>query len=260
MLTEAQRQFYLGVAGIRLWYPRAALPGAAPSAALDFSEPASADDTAAQGLEDASLAPATQSAVRRPHEQASLARKSRLENVQALLGSEAAAAPAAPVEPEPAPVTATVAAPVVAEAPLPATAATPFALDWGLWMAERCVLISTWSGDVSDDIQDQLARNILRAWGHEAVLTSPVRWPVFDNPQVAGNSLADFSELLTDLFVRLESAEQLLVLGVPADQLAKLQLPERFVRCLQVDASLAAMTADPSLKRSLWRRMQADSP
>ncbi|KKL72136.1 hypothetical protein LCGC14_2087950, partial [marine sediment metagenome] len=37
--TEAQRQFYLGLAGVRLWYAREPLPGAAPSPEFLFPEP-----------------------------------------------------------------------------------------------------------------------------------------------------------------------------------------------------------------------------
>ena len=261
MLTEAQRQFYLGVAGIRLWYPRAELPGAAPSAALDFSEPACADAVEPESVEAVGVVPQPRPSVYRSSDQVASARKSRLGNVQALLGAEKApATPAASVEPAPAPVASSEPEKVVAVAPMPAAEAVPLALDWGLWMAERCVLISAWSGDISDQLQDQLARNILQAWGHEALVMSPVHWPVFDNAQVAGSSLADFSELLTDLFARLAAAEQLLVLGVPEEQLVRLQLSERFARCLRFDGSLAAMAADPSLKRALWQRMQADKP
>ena len=34
--TEAERQFYLGMSGIRMWYARDPLPGAAPSPDYDF--------------------------------------------------------------------------------------------------------------------------------------------------------------------------------------------------------------------------------
>ncbi|AHI30337.1 hypothetical protein [Marinobacter similis] len=34
--TETERQFYLGAAGIRLWYARDALPGAAASPDFEF--------------------------------------------------------------------------------------------------------------------------------------------------------------------------------------------------------------------------------
>ena len=38
MMPEAERQFYLGKAGIHLWYARKALPGAAPSPEFAFPE------------------------------------------------------------------------------------------------------------------------------------------------------------------------------------------------------------------------------
>ena len=34
--NEAERQFYLAAAGIRMWYARESLPGAAPSPDFDF--------------------------------------------------------------------------------------------------------------------------------------------------------------------------------------------------------------------------------
>ena len=48
MHTEAARQFYLGVAGVRMWYAREPLPGAAPSPEYDFSE--DIDETVAPEL------------------------------------------------------------------------------------------------------------------------------------------------------------------------------------------------------------------
>lgn len=261
---EVQRQFYLAMAGIQVWYARDSLPGAAPSPEFEFPEEEEPDQFAD--------APPAQAPVRsggraRPNISSGQAGE-RIAHLQALMagGSAAAAPQSSPAD-----------AAVVAE-PQPEAESEPRAepkanapveervdlsdlrVTLGFWSTEDLVLVSGVSDDASERLQDALANNIIAALGAVRQITpSYLRWPVFANPVVPGNGFADFSRLVASM-VSEQGARQLVLLGVLSDG-----LPEdrqtwlgRTLGAPTVDfpSTLAELAAVPSHKRALWRELK----
>ena len=116
------------------------------------------------------------------------------------------------------------------------------------------------SSDASHQLQEQLARNILKALAVDVESASSVQWPVFNNPAVAGNDRAGFRAVLQDL--RREWPEQrLIALGLCQgdpwpDRSAWLAgaLGEPVV---DFEYSLPALATDPGRKRALWSRLRS---
>lgn len=256
-LTESQRQFYLGAAGIRCWYARSPLPGAAASPEFEFDEPAAAalvpvDVQAAPLADSASVA----------------ASRERLTRLQALMGGAGASASA----PEPVSVPQALpepAEPVQAEAPADEVRAPAEAemrengaadaeqpnVHWGIWVAPGVVILGTLSEGASLRLQDTLAANILKALGGEPVQRHEIRWPVFGNARIAGNDRAGLVALLTGLAKEF-SGRRLVVLGIPQvgeDWMGDV-LPDVVVN---FPISLAAMSTDPTAKRDLWHQLSS---
>lgn len=86
-MNEALRQFAMGVAGVRLWYARSPLPGAAPSPDYDFGEP---DASAEQAEEAVAVSPRT-SVPPAPASEASRQGLARLQGLLAGAGDSGAA-------------------------------------------------------------------------------------------------------------------------------------------------------------------------
>lgn len=265
VLNEAQREFFLGVAGVRLWYARAPLPGAAPSPDFDFPqpEPQPPPDAAplpqAPGGRDAGTPAAARP--RRP-----AAAPASIARIQGLLAGTGAARP----EPAaPAPVRgsgAASAAAAEAESPPPEAAALRPAIagghlqaHWGFWASPEWLLMSSLSADASRALQDTLAGNILRAIGMDLENQRELRWPVFNNPAVAGNDAAGLADVVAGLAGEL-GGRRLLMLGVLADEPPEPLLAEVLAPlgqpALAFPASLAALAADPARKRDLWQALK----
>lgn len=253
---EAERQFYLGVAGIRMWYPKQPLSGAAASVALDFSEPVSqAGRPAAEAVDRppaAPVAPVRSSSAERSRD--------KLSGVRQLVADAPVNATPAP-EPEQA-------TPEPAEAPVDVigegtqTAAEAISLVLGIWESERYVLLSALSADASESLQNQLARNILLALGQSEATYSGIRWPVFSHPDVPGNDNAGLAKVLAPLGERWRD-KAVVALGVLPDRSAAgfEAWFDRVFGPLLVDHpfSLAALGADASRKKTLWQQLQQAS-
>jgi hypothetical protein len=261
-MPEVERQFYLGRAGIHLWYARKTLPGAAPSPEFAFPE------HDAPELEFAAIAPPLASARSSvPQRKIDGVGKDRIAGIQALMAGNAPETADIPV-PEKTQETPVVAGPeVTAEASsdkkLEAVEGSPSEIraHLGFWLSERLVLISGVSDQASTRLQDTLAENILTAVGETRIEKGhELRWPVFGNLRVPGNSADNFRDTLHSL-VNNFGARKLVLLGV----LAKESPSERAVRLDSVlgDAAvdfpytLAELAAVPAHKRDLWQRLKS---
>jgi hypothetical protein len=259
--TEAERQFYLGAAGIHLWYARAPLPGAAPSPEYDFSVEETEPRQAA-----VSDAPAIKRAVSiRPV--VDPANKDRLTQLKNLM-EKGAGKTSQEVEAEPGLVDSggleLVAEPpeegMPQAGPLVASGEGVARLCLQYWVGDSILLLANLSEDASFSMQDALARNILRSLGEQAPDTSEVlRWPLFNNVRVSLNSDADLADLLRQSLLHT-SGKAVIALGLGAgvggvgDILTDVvgRRPE-----VVFDASPAALAGDPALKRELWQKIRS---
>lgn len=262
--TEAERQFYLGVAGVRLWYARAPLPGAAPSPEFRFPEPPL--DTAEgeprvppERTAEVGAAVTGASAGKSPS-------PSRAVNLQSLMESAAPKPPggeAAPrsVQSESAPGSEAPAS--MSDRSSGGSEAVPFLkkLNLRLWLGGRFVLVSDLSGEASLRLQETLAENILKSMRDQnARELGPVLWPVFNNPLLPGNRLPDLVEVLKGVLAPLDD-QQVILLGVAssgeeaadkhwfADVLGR--EPD-----LVFPHTLAELAGNPELKKQLWLRLK----
>jgi hypothetical protein len=265
--SEADRQYYLAMAGIQLWYAREPLSGAAPSAEFSFPEtPVTA--------EPADLAPPVPPA---PSPGGNRARSGdnagqagqRIANLQALMSNAPSVSdhppPASPevevaVDSEPPAIDAAGDAPVSEAVPDDRLTVSNLRVTMGLWVANNRILVGRVSEDASEGLQDTLANNILAAMGaSQPVEADYLRWPVFANPLVPGNGFADFSRLLASMAVESEG-RQLILLGVLPelpDEEREPWLAQTLGRpAVDFRQSLAELAAVPAHKRSLWQALK----
>lgn len=263
MRSEAERQFYLGKAGIHLWYARKPLPGAAPSPEFTFPVEDNPEP------EPVVIPPAKGAAhPPRQRQEADGIGKDRLAGIQALMAESKSKSPdvPAPEERRESPVTVTEPEPLVEAEPseeLGSGTGVPGQINahLGFWVSDRLVLISGVSGQASERLQDVLAQNILAAVGEIRVdKWREVRWPVFGNARVPGNSPDDFQDTLRALSSDFGS-RRVILLGVLVDDLP----PERpdwlanvFGRAtLDFPHTLAELAAVPAYKRELWQQLKS---
>lgn len=254
--TEAERQFYLGVTGVRLWYAREPLPGAAPSPDFDFGD----TDPAPQPARDLEL----KEPVPREKPESSPA---RTVNLRALMdGAPQDASEVGGGEASSLPVNRALAETAVSESPaetsddegVEASAdRLLIRLELQVWLGRQFALVSDVSSDASLRLQDTLARNILRSVGDEVVqVLGPLHWPVFNNPVVPGSRMEELLEVARAMLA--PSADQRpLILGVPGPDVAEgevhwLSSAARQKPALEFSHSLAQIAGDPALKRQLW--------
>lgn len=271
--TEAQRQFYLGMAGIHCWYARSPQPGAAASPVFDFAEPETdKPDIAAplqlptarrdkQGQRKAAIAgvrdlmtdakPAGSPPAplpKQPRKGAGETADLRTPPVEA----KSADVPQQPAPPQP--------AQSKAEHPSVAAGDNQFvAANWGFWSAGPWLLVSTLSTDASHQLQESLARNILKALAANVESTSRLQWPVFNNPAVPGNDRAGLKALLQDLR-RDRPDQRVIALGLCQGE----DWPDRSEwlasalgePVVDFEYSLPALATDPGRKRALWSRLR----
>lgn len=264
MQSETERQFYLGMAGVRLWYARDPLPGAAPSPGFSFPE----DDQPSVG--DPAL-PAKATAARpstpivRPDAGNQTAGAARVANLQALMDSPSAPATrTAQNKPRSVEVDAPEAEDVV-EPVVELQASTEGEpvpdLNLQIWMGREISIIASLSEEASLRLQEALAQNILKSLG-EPVSRSvgPIRWPVFNNRRAPGNALSDLRAVLRYALTGVEG-QKLINLGVvgSADREGDEDWLQQLSGC-RVDVSfpntLAELASNPTLKRALWQEIK----
>ncbi|MFN2360169.1 MAG: hypothetical protein ABR522_03695 [Marinobacter sp.] len=262
MRSESERQYYLGQAGIRLWYAREPLPGAAPSPEFRFP----ADDSAPEPESDPIVPRPSPPSKPRPGGDG--IGRDRIAGIQALMAGsneEAIKAPA-PASSAELPASATenvspVDALSASEAVAEPDSQVRVEAHLGFWVSERLVLVSSVSDEASERLQDALAENILASLG-ESVLEEArhVRWPVFGNPRVPGNSVDDLQSLLRSLSKELGS-RKLLLLGVLADEMpsgrSEWLAAALGTSLLDFPRNLAELAAAPAYKRELWQQLKS---
>lgn len=261
-MSEAERQYYLGRAGINIWYARAPLPGAAPSPEFRFP----AEDSAPEPESDPIVPRPPQPSRRRPA--ADDSGRDRIAGIQALMAGSGEKAPESPKPVEAVQLPVAGAREPLPEdlSPEPDVATEPgsqvqIETRLGFWVSERMVLVSGVSDDASARLQDALAENILAALG-ETTAAEPrhIRWPVFGNPRVPGNSVDDLQGVLRSISKEF-GVRKLLLLGVLSDDLRSGR-SEWLVSALGAPAidfprSLAELAAVPAYKRELWQQLKS---
>lgn len=250
--NEAQRQFYLSVAGVRLWYARKPLPGAAPSPEFVFPE---VPERRHQGAP-ATAEPRDRSPVAGSSDNA---RPSNLGNLQALM-AETASRPV-PADPGPKPVAEPEPADSEADAPeIQVGGDAVLRCHLQFWLGEKVLLVSDLSSQASLTLQQTLAENILRSLGEfKARTLGPLCWPVFNNPRVVGSRLRDLQSVLP-LVLEPVGDQHIVLLGVPeAEEAGTGWLTASLGRepRLTFPHTLAALAADPARKRELWQHLKA---
>jgi hypothetical protein len=267
--TEAQRQFYLGVAGIRLWYAREPLPGAAPSPEFQFPEPDEPTQPLIAGRVQVAGVPAKAVA---PNPAPTFSESNqrgvqRIASLQALMEKkeEVVVGEEPPAQKSPVDAELLSGDSQNSIAPTPVSqvqAGKPFSLNIGVFSGERHILIAGISKEASLRLQEALAENILKSLGEE--LSKPaewVQWPVFNNRLVAGGSVADLMSVMR-LVLRGTAGKKVIVLGSigGADIEAKSDgwLAETLERSpdIEFEYSLAELASNPASKRSLWQQLK----
>lgn len=254
--TEAERQFYLGVAGVRMWYARDPLPGAAPSPEFDFS----VSDTVTEPVAEA---PVVQPVARqrKSGEKADGRDRDRINRLQALM-DESRGPSESPVQTsaaEPDPVAEV--APPVNESREPEPVSTqashsetvPGKLILQAWAGDKILLLGCLSEDSSVSLQVALARNIMKALGEgQPEELAPLHWPLFNNSRIELNRSSHLIDLASE-YLGDCTERSVVVLGDPGDWLsgAIAKLPD-----VAFPANLAKLAADPGLKRELWSRIR----
>lgn len=262
-VSEDVRQFYLGVAGIRMWYAKQPLPGAGPSPEYEFSEAEDARraDDAFNNLE--VVERVVEGAEERPKPRQSrpsvdlqalmgASDESKSQRSDSVVSSEPISSEVVPQPPE-----------QVSDS-VPAQESTAdlnvLSANLGIWVNERYLLVSQWSDEASDRLQDSLARNILRALHDSAVEERKnIQWPVFRNPRVPGQSPDAFQKVFASLTASYGS-RKLILLGVFGDQedAVRSRCLEPAYSELSVDftESLASLSGSSRLKRELWNQLR----
>lgn len=268
--SETHRQFYLAAAGIRMWYARRPLPGAGPSPEYQFAD----DEVAVEPVPHGEV-----NAVRPPNEKPGQNTKpahQRSVDLQALMASPAENdnhKESAQASSQASKDLSAVADLPAAEGGIPesvpadsAASAEPETGDLisahlGFWASEGYLLVTQWSDEASEGLQDALARNLLGALRQSTVGERfMLHWPVFRNRNIPGNSPEDFQEVLLRL-VSIYRDRSVILLGVMSD----VQEDQRN-RCLKAVAplvgtdfpfSLAGLSATPGHKRDLWSTLKS---
>jgi len=259
--TEAERQFYLAAAGIRMWYAREPLPGAAPSGDFDFVEFDSVP-AAIPEPESMSAQPSARTGRSKDH----IAKLQSLmdtkkppepapepEKVQVQTGTPELEAPAQDIQPaargpqdEP-----------LVDAPVDQSRQEIPRVTLQTWVGKHVMLMAVLSDESSLALQQTLAGNILKALGEASPRTlDVVRWPLFNN---AGISLNDIDHLVDVVSGQLETYKDKVVVSLGEDSgWLTAALGKQPEVCFA--ASLANLAGTPALKRDLWQLLKPIRP
>ena len=252
MITnEAQRQFYLAAAGVRVWYARQPLPGAAPSADFQFPQEegqavaalpvADFDQPVSEPIAPGPVNPARD--------------KGRIPDLQSLMNDQKPSTAQSRVPPQPSERSIEQEKKVDSELPIePADISeTVPRVHLQTWRGRHHLLIGVVSAQSSLALQQTLAGNILKSVGENAPHSSEVlRWPLFNNAAVPLNQPAHLQSLLEDWLPEHDDLAVIVVgeagpwldsaLARPAD--------------IRLTINLASLAGDPERKRELWQQLK----
>ncbi|WP_417519855.1 2-isopropylmalate synthase [Marinobacter sp.] len=266
--TETRRQFYLGIAGIRLWYAREPLPGAAPSPELQFGNLDEPEQPLVSSSVPAAREPAN-SGGQKPDSVMSRSNKrgvQRIASLQALMEDKTVPSgkelPAPKLPSEAAPPSSDLQNNAESEPQPKGREAKSLNLNLAVFSGERYILIASVSKEASLRLQETLATNILKSLGEEQSKPAEwVQWPVFNNRLVAGGSAAHLMSVMNHV-LRDSGSKKVIVLGsidgtgveTEADGwLAEVLDRSPDIRC---EHSLAELAGNPGAKRSLWQNLR----
>ncbi|MGC8121630.1 hypothetical protein [Marinobacter sp. VGCF2001] len=261
--TEAERQFYLAASGIRMWYARESLPGAAPSPDFDFG-----DEKTSESVPE----PVSAGFARAPAPKPVTADRGRqqIAQLQSLM-DDGAGSQEQPKDAGTVPEKVTRAADVApgedsaagaTAEPAAATADTQpkevHRICVTAWESNRVMLVCDVEEDVSFALQDTLARNIMRSIGEtDIVQREVVRWPLFNNLKISLNSEHELQSVLQGCFSTADAERTVITLGFPEKS------RQRVFRAglgsspsLAFPGTLALLASDPALKRQLWQALR----
>lgn len=260
--SEAERQFYLGAAGIRMWYARQPLPGAAPSPDFEFPEETDAPK-AVPGMAEPITRPekgSGRSAPAKPSVPDRTEGVARIADLQALMegepgspGKASRKPPESPSLPE-----ADVRESQPSQEKSERSSVIPAeSVNLMIWAGTHVALIGGMSADASVRLQETLAMNILKSLGeNQSRVLGNVSWPIFNNLLVPGNSGHDFVEVMRSVLSGLESQQVVVLQGSGgSDQNWLLEALGRDA-VVQFPQTLAEIAGNPALKRSLWQQIK----
>lgn len=230
-MNESLRRTYLQAMGISVWYARAPLPGAAPSPVFALEQASGTPGLEPEPVADTLEPPKT--AV--PRRLSSLADSRQPEKTPA-----SPPAPAPQGTPE--------------ETGLPSSRWAQ--LDLGVWQGSQWMLVADWDAKAGAQLQDQLARNVLRAMGETDVKAGRLHWPAFRHPDIPGNDRRSLARTLDNLLGdRIPSG--VIVLGEDSRELVDTgPWPGEASRTVRQAFTLSGMAGDAGLKRLLWASLR----
>ncbi|TYC59554.1 2-isopropylmalate synthase [Marinobacter sp. BW6] len=262
--SEAERQFYLGAAGIRMWYARQPLPGAAPSPEFEFPEETGRPE-AAPGISEPVSRPVNNSgrpARDKPTRPDRTEGVARIADLQALMEAGVGASgqtSGQPQESPPLPGAATDSPEPVPleEGATPSSMIPSESVNLTVWAGSGAVLIGGMSADASSRLQETLALNILKSMGEsQPRVLGQVAWPIFNNLLVPGNSGQDFVEVMRSVLSGLERQQVVVLQGGKGSEQSWLREALGREAAVRFPHTLAEIAGNPTLKRSLWQQIR----
>ncbi|NWO06398.1 MAG: hypothetical protein HLX50_12090 [Alteromonadaceae bacterium] len=249
IVDEARRQFYLAAAGVRVWYARQPLPGAAPSADFHFSDE-TGETLAAEPIADVDQSPPPPIA---PAPGNRGRDKGAIADLQSLMSDERSSRVRA--QPQSSEKNTDQKQSAEPEVPIEQAEISEMVprVHLQTWVGKHYLLMGVLSAQSSLALQQTLADNILKSVGEYTPRPSEVlRWPLFNNAAVPLNQPAHLQSLLENWIPKHDHLAVIVVgeagpwldsaLARPAD--------------VQLGASLASLAGDPGRKRELWQRLK----
>lgn len=262
--SEAERQFYLGAAGIRMWYARQPLSGAAPSPEFVYPEEDAAPETVTRHSEPVArrASGSGQVGTEKPIAPDRTEGVARIADLQALMGGNAGVPEKASQQPPSAPSLpeASTEAPnseLSEEVSARPSRIPTVSANLMIWAGSNVVLIGGMSEDASGRLQETLAMNILKSLGeHKPRVLGQVIWPIFNNLLVPGNSGQDFVEVIRHILSGLEHRPVVVLQAGEDSEQGWLEAALGRDATVKFPHNLAEIAGNPTLKRSLWQQIR----
>ncbi|MFE8072794.1 hypothetical protein QQM79_17185 [Marinobacteraceae bacterium S3BR75-40.1] len=247
-MNEAQRQYYLERMGVRLWYARSPLPGAAASPEYDMG---------AAFLSEPENEPVVTEKEPPPAQAPDAPRASAksLRSLTALMDERAKPAEADVDRKGAAPTTQ---APASEKIIRPEPTSEPLAVDVGVAFGGNFNVVAQFDAKATPELQQRLLENILKAFGQSQGRLLRLQWPVFANPGVPGNDDQGLGRLMLEQVMPGAQSRSWILLGSGPERLfSRLPLTDEHRILLAFEASLAQLASDSQQKKALWQAFQS---